>query len=62
VSLMEIYPELRDAAEAVLKDVDQPEEYKRRLLRLLENATRDNVTDGDVRAVIQLAEVDEMED
>jgi hypothetical protein len=59
---MEIYPELREAAEAVLKDVDQPEEFKRRLLRLLENATRDNVTDGDVRAVIQLAEVDEMED
>lgn len=59
---MEIYPELREAAEAVLKDVDQPEEYKRRLLRLLENATRDNLTDGDVRAVIQLAEVDEMED
>lgn len=57
-----MYTELREAADAVLQRVAQPEEYKRRLLALLENAARDNLADGDVRDVVRLAEVDEMEE
>lgn len=57
-----MYAELKEAAEAVLGRSDQPEEYKRRLLRLIENATHDNLSDSDLREVIQRADVDEMED
>jgi hypothetical protein len=57
-----LYSELQDAATEVLARSDQPEEFKRRLVRLIENAIRDNLADGDVREVIQLADVDEMED
>jgi hypothetical protein len=57
-----VYTELKDAAEAVLGRSDQPEEFKRRLLRLIENATHDNLSDSDLREVIQRAEADEMED
>lgn len=54
-----VYTELKDAAEAVLAQSEQPEEFKRRLLRLIENATRDNLSDSDLRELIQRAEVDE---
>lgn len=57
-----LYPELQQAATEVLARSDQPEEYKRRLVRLIENAIRDNLADSDVREVIQLADVDELED
>lgn len=57
-----MYTELKDAAEAVLAQSDQPAEFKRRLLRLIENATHDNLSDSDLREVIQRADVDELED
>lgn len=57
-----MYTELQEATLAILAKSDQPDEFKRRLLRLIENATRDNLSDSDVREVIQRAEVDEMED
>ena len=57
-----MYTELKDAAETVLAQSEQPEEFKRRLLRLIENATHDNLSDSDLREVIQRAEVDEMEE
>ncbi len=55
-----MYTELQEAALFVLAESDQPDEFKRRLLRLIENATRDNLSDSDVREVIQRAEVDDM--
>ena len=57
-----MYTELKEAAESVLQKTEQPEEFKRRLLRLIENATHDNLSDSDLREVIERAVVDEMED
>jgi hypothetical protein len=57
-----VYIELTDAVEAVLAQSDQPEEFKRRLRRLIENATHDNLSDSDLREVIQRADVDELEE
>lgn len=57
-----VYTELTDAVEAVLAQSDQPEEFKRRLRRLIENATHDNLSDSDLREVIQRADIDELED
>lgn len=57
-----MYPELEQAADSILAATEQPDEFKKRLKTLIENATRDNLADGDLRQVIQLADVDEMED
>lgn len=57
-----MYPELEQAAESILARLEQSDEFKKRLKTLIDNATRDNLADGDVRQVIQLATVDEMED
>lgn len=57
-----MYNELREAADAVLAQSPQGDEFKRRLLRLIENATQDNLSDSDLREVIQRADVNEMED
>jgi hypothetical protein len=57
-----MYAELKLAAEAVLERTDQPDEFKRRLMRLIENATHDNLSDSDLREVIERAVVDEMEE
>lgn len=50
--------ELKRAAEEVLGAANQPDEFQRRLLRLLQNVTTSNHTDTDVRQVVELAEVD----
>jgi hypothetical protein len=47
--------QIKKAAEEVLKRTIQPAEYKRRLMKLLENVTADNYTDADVKQVIELA-------
>ncbi len=51
--------ELSKAADEILSEAGQSAEYKRRLLKLIENITTDNATDADVRQVIQLAEASE---
>lgn len=57
-----MYSELKSAADQVIARSDQPEEFKRRLLRLIENAAHDNLSDSDLREVIQLADVDPHQD
>lgn len=44
-------------AEALAGAADQTEEFKRRLRRLVENATTSNLPDADVRDVIELTTV-----
>jgi hypothetical protein len=51
--------ELQNAAAAVLAESDQSDEFKRRLIRLLENALTNNYMPSDVRQVVDLAEYDE---
>ena len=48
--------ELKRAADEILGKSGQSQEYKRRMLKLLENVTTSNYTDADVRQVIELAE------
>lgn len=57
-----MYAELEQAADTILARLNQSDEFKKRLKTLIENATRNNLADGEVRQVIQLAAVDEMED
>ncbi len=49
--------ELRQAAQEVLAQSGESEEYRRRMLKLLENVTAGSYTDADVRQVIDLANV-----
>jgi len=49
--------ELKSAADEVLAKSGQSSEFKRRLLKLLENVTTANYTDADVRQVIELADI-----
>ena len=51
--------ELKKAAEEVLAASGQSVEYRRRLLKLLENVTTANSTDSDLRQVIELAQANE---
>ncbi|WP_041545889.1 MULTISPECIES: hypothetical protein [Chelativorans] len=46
-------------AEALSAAVDQSAEFKRRLRKLIENATTSNLGDDDVREVIELATIDD---
>ena len=46
-------------ADVLASAADQTEEFKRRLRRLVENATIGNLADADVREVIELATIDE---
>ena len=58
--MAELHPDLDSAIASTLAGApDQTEEFKRRLRRLIENATTSNLADDDVRDVIQLATVDE---
>lgn len=53
-----LHPDLDSAiADALVGATDQTEEFKRRLRRLIENATAGNLPDPDVRDVIELATV-----
>lgn len=54
-------PEIRRAAEEILADSEQSDEYKRRFSKLLENVTTGNYTDADIRQVIDLAELSDEE-
>lgn len=45
--------------EALDAAIDQSPEFKRRLRKLIENATTSNLRDDDVREVIELATVDD---
>ena len=55
-----LHPDLDTALEETLASADdQTSEFKRRLRRLIENATTGNLSDGDVKDVIELASVDE---
>ena len=53
--------ELKKAAEEVLSDSSQSQEFKRRLIKLLQNVATSNYSDSDVLQVIELAEVAEEE-
>jgi len=53
--------ELQQAAETALAESNQSEQFKRRLMRLLENALTGNYMPSDVRQVVDLAELDEEE-
>ena len=55
-----LHPDLDSAVdEALAAAVDQSTEFKRRLRKLIENATTSNLGDDDVREVIELAKVDD---
>ena len=55
-----LHPDLEGAIKEVLDSAaDQTAEFRRRLQRLMENATISNLGDADVREVIELATVDE---
>jgi hypothetical protein len=55
-----LHPDLETAiVETLASADDQTPEFKRRLRRLIENATAENLSDGDVQEVIELANVDE---
>jgi hypothetical protein len=54
-----LHPDLDTALTETLASVtDQTPEFKRRLRRLIENATTENLADSDVQEVIELAFVD----
>lgn len=53
--------EIRRAAEEVLANADESDEYKRRLLKLLGNAISSNYTDADLRQVVELVETEDEE-
>ncbi|MGJ5065246.1 hypothetical protein [Bradyrhizobium oligotrophicum] len=58
-----VYPDLESAiAETLEAARDQNAEFKRRLRRLIENATIGNLADDDVAEVIELASVSDDED
>jgi CRISPR/Cas system-associated endonuclease Cas3-HD len=58
--LSALHPDLDSAVvETLAAAVDQSEEFKRRLRKLIENATTSNLADNDVREVIELAKVDD---
>ena len=55
-----LHPDLDSAViEALAAAADQSTEFKRRLRKLIENATTSNLGDDDVREVIELAKVDD---
>lgn len=55
-----LHPDVAEAIDETLATaVEQTSEFKRRLRRLIENAVTGNLTDNDVREVIELATVDE---
>lgn len=64
ILVVALHPDLDTAiAETLASADDQTPEFKRRLRRLIENATTGNLSDGDVQEVIELALVDdELED
>ena len=54
-----LHPDLESAlAETLASTDDQTAEFKRRLRKLIENATIANLGDNDVREVIELASVE----
>lgn len=54
-----LHPDLNSAlTETLASAVDQTVEFKRRLRKLIENATTSNLMDDDVREVIELATVE----
>lgn len=53
--------ELKKAAEEILSDSGQSQEFQRRLYKLLENVTTSNYDDRDVRQMIELTDVPEEE-
>lgn len=53
--------ELKQAANEILANSNQSQEYKRRLTKLLQNVTDANYSDSDVLQVIELAEAAEEE-
>ncbi|WP_316979537.1 hypothetical protein [Shumkonia mesophila] len=58
--MADLHPDIDAAIEDILAGaVDQTPEFKRRLRKLIENATIGNLVDNDVREVIELAVVDE---
>lgn len=58
-----LHPDLDSAVvEALAAAVDQSPEFKRRLRKLIENATASNLGDDDVREVIELVTVDDVLD
>lgn len=58
-----MHEDLAAALKEVLRGVDdQSPEFKRRLGRLIENATASNLADEDVLEVIELVRVDEAEE
>jgi hypothetical protein len=58
--LAALHPDLNSAVvEALAGAADQSAEFKRRLRKLIENATTSNLADDDVREVIELAKVDD---
>jgi hypothetical protein len=57
--LAQLHPDLDTAlSETLASATDQTPEFKRRLRRLIENATTENLADSDVQEVIELAFVD----
>jgi len=58
-----IHPDLESAiAEVIGRVTEQTPEFRRRLKRLIVNATNGEVPDGDIRDVIELATVSTIED
>lgn len=53
-----LHPEIEEAAAAVLDAVNQPQEFKRRLLALIRNDADDGVGDTDVAGVVAAADTD----
>lgn len=57
--MAQLHPDLDTAlTETLASATDQTPEFKRRLRRLIENATKENLADSDVQEVIELAFVD----
>ena len=58
-----LHPDLESALAETLASVgEQTAEFKRRLRRLIENATVANLADNDVREVIELAWVETVDE
>lgn len=58
IGLASLHPDLESAlAETLALADDQTAEFKRRLRRLIENATVANLADSDVREVIELVSI-----
>lgn len=59
IILASLHPDLESALSETLASADdQSSEFKRRLRKLIENATVANLADSDVREVIELVSVD----